>query len=219
MIFDFHTHSFLSDGENSPIELIRFAAAYGYSCIAITDHASYSNIDFLVQGIRKDCEFAEKYWNIKAIPGVELTNVPAGGIKDLAREAKGLGERLIAVHGETIVEEVEPGTNLEAVKSEYVDMLAHPGQLSLKEAELAVKHDTFIEITSRVGHSLTNGAVVKIGRQAGVDFLINSYYHSHRDLFRHHIQEEVARGSGFDSGEVKEITRNNYKKFLKKIGY
>ncbi len=219
MIFDFHTHSFLSDGDSSPIELIRFALAYGYGGIAITDHASYSNIDNLIKAIRKDCEFAEKYWNIKAIPGVELTNVPAGGIKDLAREAKELGARLVIVHGETLVEEVEQGTNLEALESEHVDMLAHPGLLSVKEAKLAVKNDIYLEITSRAGHSLTNGMVAKIGKQAGVDFLINSDAHSHGDLYRKGFQEEVAKGSGLESGEVKNIIQNNSKKFLKKIGY
>ena len=219
MIYDFDTHSFFSDGESSPIEMIRFAVAYGYSCIAITDHASYSNIDFLIQAVRKDCEFAEKYWDIRAIPGVELTNVPAGGIKDLAREAKELGARLIAVHGETLIEEVEEGTNLEAVKSGYVDMLAHPGLLSIEEAKLAVKNDVYIEITSRKGHCLTNGIVAKIGKQAGVDFLINSDAHSHGDLFRDRFQEEIAEGSGFDSGEAKDIVQTGYKKFLKKIGY
>ena len=219
MIFDFHTHSFLSDGTNSPIELIRFAFAYGYNCIAITDHASYSNADFLVQALRKDCEFAEKYWNIKAIPGVELTNVPAGGIKDLAREARELGAKLISVHGETLVEEVEAGTNLEAIESEHVDMLAHPGLLSLKEAKLAAKNNIYIEITSRAGHSLTNGIVAKIGKEAGVDFLINSDAHNHKDLYGQSFQEEVAKGSGFDSVEAKNIIQVNSKKFLKKIGY
>lgn len=219
MIFDFHTHSFLSDGESSPIELTRFAFAYGYECIAITDHASYSNIEFLVQAIKKDCEFAEKYWNIKAIPGVELTNVPAGGIKDLARLAKDLGARIVVVHGETLVEEVEQGTNLKALESEYVDMLAHPGQLTLKEAELAVKNDIYLEITARAGHSLTNGTVAKIGKQAGVDFLANSDAHSYKDLYRQGFQEKVLKGSGLEDGEVKGIIRDNTKKFLKKIGY
>ena len=46
MIYDFHTHTFLSDGGSSPIGLIRFAVAAGYRCIAITDHASYSNLDY-----------------------------------------------------------------------------------------------------------------------------------------------------------------------------
>ena len=52
MIFDFHTHTFLSDGENSPIELIRIANANGYSVIGITDHVSYSNIDFIIDAVR-----------------------------------------------------------------------------------------------------------------------------------------------------------------------
>ncbi|GAI84163.1 unnamed protein product, partial [marine sediment metagenome] len=35
--------------------------------------------------------------------------------------------RMVVAHGESIVESIEPGTNLEAVKSEYIDLLAHPG--------------------------------------------------------------------------------------------
>ena len=172
MIYDFHTHTFLSDGVNSPIELIRLAVVNGYKCIALTDHVSYSNLDFIISRVRKDCKLAEKYWKINAIMGVELTNVPAKSINEMAGKAKELGAKLVVVHGESIAEDVEPGTNLEAVKSEYVDILAHPGILTLEEAELAEKNGVFIEITSRAGHSLTNGVVANIGREAGVKFLI-----------------------------------------------
>ena len=45
----------------------------------------------------------------------------------------------MVVHGETIIEPVEKGTNLAAVQSPYVDILAHPGLLSLEEAKLAAE--------------------------------------------------------------------------------
>jgi len=219
MIYDFHTHTFLSDGENSPIELIRFAVAFGYRCVALTDHGSYSNLDFIISRVRKDCELAEKYWDIIAVPGVELTNVPSKSINDMARTAKELGAKIVVAHGESIVENVEPGTNLEAVKSKYVDLLAHPGILKLEEARLAAKNGIFLEISSRAGHSLTNGIVVNIGREAGVKFLINSDAHSNHDLFGSGMQERVGLGSGLKKDEIKEIYNKNYKEFLKKMGF
>ncbi len=219
MVYDFHTHTFLSDGINSPIELIRFAVAAGYKCIAITDHASYSNLDYLVEKVKKDCKLAEDYWDITAIPGVELTNVPAKSINDMAKYAKDLGAKLVVVHGETIVEEVEAGTNWEAVNSRYVDLLAHPGLFSQREAEAAAKNGIYIEITSRVGHSLTNGIVVKSGREAGVRFLIDSDSHSHKDLFLNDFQEKIAKGAGLEADEIRNIFSKNNKDFLAKIGY
>ena len=219
MIHDFHTHTFLSDGQNSPIELIRYAAAAGYRCIAITDHASYSNIDDLIESAKRDCQLAEKYWDIIAIPGVELTNIPAGSIDDMAGYAKNRGARLVAVHGESPVEKVEPGTNLKAVSSKNVDMLAHPGLLKYEEAETAVKNDVYLEITSRSGHSLSNGIVAKIGSQAGARFLLNSDAHSHKDLYTEGIQKKIALSAGLEETQFEGIIEVNNNVFLKKLGY
>ncbi len=217
MIYDFHTHTFLSDGKNSPIELIRFAVVCGYRCIGLTDHGSYSNLDFIISRVKKDCELAEKYWNINAVPGVELTNVPSKSIDDMARTARELGAKIVTVHGESIAENVEPGTNMEAVKSKYIDFLAHPGILKPEEAKLAAANGIFIEISSRVGHSLTNGVVASIGREAGVKFLINSDAHSHSDLFKSGMQERIGLGSGLGKDEINEILGKNCPEFLKKI--
>ena len=219
MTYDFHNHTFLSDGSSSPIELIRFAYAYGYKCIGITDHGSYSTLERVIESTKKDCELAEKYWNIIAVPGIELTNIPAASVDEMARSAKELGISMVAVHGESIVEEVEEGTNLAALRSEYVDMLAHPGIMTSEEAKLAVKNDTYIEITKRTGHSLTNGRVVEVGREAGVKFLINSDSHSYQDLYRGDFQKEVALGSGLSNEEYDRIIDSNQEEFLKKIGY
>lgn len=43
--FDFHVHSFLSDGVLLPSDILRRVAAKGYGAIAITDHADASNLD------------------------------------------------------------------------------------------------------------------------------------------------------------------------------
>jgi putative hydrolase len=159
------------------------------------------------------------YWDIDAVAGVELTNVPAKSIDEMAGKAKELGAELVVVHGETIVEDVERDTNMEAVKSEYVDILAHPGILTIKEARLAAKNGVFLEITSRAGHDLTNGVVVNTGREAGARFLINSDAHSHLDLFTQGMQEKVGLGAGLKEDEVKEILGKNYRQLFKRINY
>jgi len=219
VIIDFHTHTFLSDGENSPIELIRYACANGYSVIGITDHVSYSNIDYIIDAAIRDCSFAERFWNIRAVPGVELTNVPAKSIDELARYAKGKGARLVIVHGESISENVEPGTDYQAVHSDYVDILAHPGLITLEEAKDAAKRGIYLEITCKGGNSLSNGHVVKIGREARAKFLINSDAHVHKALYLGDMQVKVGKGAGLDASEIVEILEINSKVLLKKIGY
>ncbi|MEI7615337.1 MAG: histidinol phosphate phosphatase domain-containing protein [Actinomycetota bacterium] len=219
MIIDFHTHTFLSDGGNSPIELIRYACVNDYSIIGITDHVSYSNIDYIIGAAIRDCALAERFWNIRAIPGVELTNVPAKSINEIARYAKEKGARLVLVHGESISENVEPGTDYNAVNSDYVDILAHPGLITLEEAKDAAKRGIYLEITSKGGNCLGNGHVVQTGRQAGAKFLINSDAHLHKGLYSGDMQIKVARGAGLGESEIAEIFEINTKALLKKIGY
>lgn len=219
MIIDFHTHTFLSDGGNSPIELIRYACANGYSIIGITDHVSYSNIDYIINAAIRDCSLAERFWNIKAIAGVELTNIPAKSINEIACYAKEKGARLVIVHGESISENTEPGTDYNAVNSDYVDILAHPGLITSEEAKEAAKRGIYLEITCKAGHCLTNGHVVRTGRQAGAKFLINSDSHLHKDLYCQDMQIKVGKGAGLEEGEIADIIEINSKSLLKKIGY
>ena len=133
-MYDFHTHTFLSDGVLSPTELIRRALVRGYRAIAVTDHVGVGNLELVVKTLVKDCAEATKRWDILALPGVEITHVPKEDIDLVARAAKDLGARLVTVHGETIVEPVEPGTNDAAVRSASVDILAHPGLISYDDA-------------------------------------------------------------------------------------
>jgi len=219
MICDFHTHTFFSDGLNSPVELARCAIAAGYKCIGITDHASYCNLDELIKSIKKDCELVEKYWDIIAIPGVELTNVPAKSIKDMAKYAKEIGARMVSVHGETIAENVEPGTNREAVESDHVDLLAHPGLLTMEDAVIAAQKNIYIEITHRIGHCLTNGIVASVAKKAGARLLVNSDAHSHKDLYSPGRQKIIAIASGLSETEADNILEKNTVMFISKLGF
>ncbi|MGE5583746.1 MAG: histidinol phosphate phosphatase domain-containing protein [Bacillota bacterium] len=217
MVYDFHTHSSLSDGILSPVELIRMGVVNGYQAVGLTDHVGIGGLERVIGELLLECELAEKYWKIQAIAGVELTHVPAGSIDDLACRARRLGAQLVVVHGETLVEPVEPGTNLAAVSSQWVDILAHPGLLREEEAKLAVENGVFIEITARGGHNVGNGHVVKVGRAAGVDFVINSDTHMPENLLTAAWARTVALGAGLNEDELERALVQNPLKIVGRV--
>jgi len=214
MLYDFHTHTFLSDGELSPIELIRRAIVAGYQAIALTDHVGLGHLERVIQELTRDCLLAREHWGFPALPGVELTHVPASAIAEAAHQAKELGAQLVVVHGETIVEPVEPGTNLAAINAQEVDILAHPGLLTLEEAHLAAERGLFLEVSARRGHSLSNGRVVALARQTGAKLLLNSDAHSGRDLLSPAFAQAVALGAGLTPEELEEILTQAPQKLL-----
>lgn len=217
-MFDFHTHTFLSDGVLSPIELIRRAHAIGYQVIGITDHAGTGNLEFVVKTLVKDCELASRRWDILALPGVELTHVPKEDIPDLAKEAKALGARLVVVHGETVVEPVESGTNEAAVKSPSVDILAHPGLIQPSEAKLAAETGVFLEVSARKGHSLANGHVVQTAIQEGATLLLDSDAHEPGDLLTEDMRRSIGLGAGLTDKQNHALLNTNPRLLLKRLG-
>jgi len=209
MICDFHTHSSLSDGDLSPLELIHRAVKNGYRAIAITDHVGIGQLERFIAEITRDCVLAEQYWDIVAIPGVELTHLPASALSDAAKQAREMGVRIVVVHGETILEPVEQGTNKAAVQSPYVDILAHPGLITIEEATLAKTNGVFIEISARKGHSLTNGHIASIARATGARLLLGSDAHSSEDLLSTGLAIAILQGAGLAKGEIEEALQTN----------
>ena len=217
MLYDFHSHTFHSDGVLSPLELIRRAAVRQYAAIAVTDHTGPGSLARLIKEVSIDCELARSRWGILAIPGVELTHLPAAAIDDVAGKAKELGAWLVVVHGESPVEPVEEGTNLAAVRSRSVDILAHPGHMTVEVAELAAKNNVFIEITTRRGHCITNAHVAKMASEAGALMLLNSDTHDEDDLLSDQTTKDVLRQAGINSRKFKQILESNPLKLLQRI--
>jgi histidinol phosphatase-like PHP family hydrolase len=219
MVYDFHTHSSLSDGALSPLELIRRALHNGYRAIAITDHVGTGCIERVVTEVARDCALAQARWDIIAIPGVELTHLPAAAIAETAKQAKEAGASVVIVHGETITEPVEQGTNLAAVNSPHVDILAHPGHLSLEEAKTAAANGVFIEITARHGHSLYNGYIANIARLSGAKLLLNSDAHDETQLLTPALAQAIAQGASLTDQEITQVLQVNPRTLLQKLGF
>lgn len=196
MISDFHTHSFFSDGVLLPSELIRRSVVAGYGVIAVTDHAGPGNLEEVIGQLARECELARNHWPIVALPGVELTHVPPGSIAALARRARAAGAAVVVVHGETIAEPVEAGTNSAAIDAEDVDILAHPGLITAEEAARAAERGCYIEVSARKSHAYANGHVVAVVRGAGGKLLLNSDCHEPGDLLSKRFQRLVLLGAG-----------------------
>ena len=215
MRIDLHSHTIFSDGDLTPSELTRRAMELGHTALAITDHVDVTNIDIVVPALVKAAELSKDY--ITVIPGVELTYVPPSKIDMMAKRAKALGAEIVVVHGETVVEPVPPKTNLKSVMSKNVDILAHPGLITLEEAEYAAKNDVALEITGRYGHNITNGHVANMARKAGAKVVINSDAHTVGNLMDEKTATIVARGAGLTDEEIRKALNETPYEMIKHL--
>jgi histidinol phosphatase-like PHP family hydrolase len=211
-MIDLHSHSLLSDGLLLPSELIRRAEVKGYRYWAITDHGDVSNMDHIVPRIVSAAQELNARWKIQVLPGIELTHIPPETIAGLTRKAKDLGACLIVVHGETIAEPVPAGTNRAAIEA-GVHILAHPGLITAEEVRLAAAKGVLLEITSRKGHSLTNGHVARLAKEAGAGLVLNSDSHSPDDIVSLGQRERVVQGAGLDTGALQIMDETSLRLF------
>jgi putative hydrolase len=217
VLYDFHCHTYLSDGELSPVELIRTASVNGYTAMAITDHGGIGFLADRFRELRRDIEIATRHWPMQVLLGVELTHLPPEAIAEAAANARAVGAQVVVVHGETMVEPVPPGTNLAALTCADVDVLGHPGLLTEEDAELAARTAKYVEISARRGHSLSNGLVVQRCLAAGAWLLVDSDGHGPGDLLTEARARSVALGAGVPEGRLAEVLITNPQRLLAKV--
>ena len=198
-LIDLHMHTFLSDGDLLPSELVQRCISAGYTGMAITDHADSSNLELLVAAA---CRVAQDFNSgsespICVVPGVELTHVIPAMIADLAERARSLGARIVVVHGETVCEPVPKGTNRAAIEAR-VDILAHPGLITREDTERACELGVALELTTRRAHGVTNGHVAGLAREVSAPMVLNSDAHSPGDILRSVVREQTILGAGLD---------------------
>ena len=213
---DLHCHTLLSDGELMPIELARRALVIGHKAVAATDHASISNLDRLINDIKQEAELV-KEWEMDLIAGVEITHVPAKKLDYVIAAARKKGAELIVVHGETVTEPVERGTNAVAVNNPEVDILAHPGFITVDEAQWAKDNDVILEITARKGHNATNGHVASMGLKVGAKMVVNTDTHAPSDLIDYDTAMKIAMAAGLPRLEAEKAVRDVPLELLKRV--
>jgi histidinol phosphatase-like PHP family hydrolase len=211
--FEFHAHTFYSDGVLSPIELVRRAYVADHALVAMTDHVDFTNLEHVLSCQKKI--LGEVSWNIDVLVGVELTHIPKDKMPELAAKAKKLGAQVIIVHGESPVEPVEEGTNEVAVNLPDVDILAHPGnKLTVEEAEAARENGVLLELTSRRGHRMGNKHVARVGLEAKASFIENTDAHQPEDLITVAQALALARSAGLPEKIARDSVSSNPRKLI-----
>ncbi len=203
-MIDLHTHSLYSDGELIPAELWRRAQVKGYRYLAITDHVDASNFEVVFTRLKSAALSLNRGDYPVLIPGLEFTHLPPSQIAPLSAQARALGVPLIVVHGETLVEPVAPGTNRAAIEAD-IDILAHPGLITIEEVALARERGIFLEISARKGHCLANGHVARLALEVGASLLVDTDSHSPSDLITRQQAERIARGAGLRSAAIQTL--------------
>jgi putative hydrolase len=216
-MIDFHSHTLLSDGVLLPMELARRARMIGYRALAITDHVDASNINEVIEQLGRFKDSFEPSDDFTVITGVELTHIPPSQIAPMVKQARTLGAKVVICHGETIVEPVIEGTNLAAIEA-GVDILAHPGLITEDECVIAKNNGVHLELTSRKGHSLTNGHVAKLAKTVDCNLILNTDSHAPSDLITKDEAANIVLGAGLDATDLRRI-QDNARLLLDKVSH
>ncbi len=212
-MIDLHVHSVFSDGELIPSEIVRRMAQLGNEGVAITDHADFSNIRWIMGNLRRLMDFRDDY-ELPVLFGVEITHVPPKLIGRAVELAWREGAEIVIVHGETLAEPVKEGTNRMAVQEE-IDILAHPGIIDIETAELAKENGVYLEISARKGHCLANGHVARIAEEIGCELVINTDAHAPNDFIDTAMALKILRGAGVR--DVEKVLKNSRRILKKKL--
>ncbi|AMK11662.1 MAG: histidinol phosphate phosphatase domain-containing protein [Pseudodesulfovibrio sp.] len=206
-MIDLHTHTVFSDGELIPAELVRRAEVIGYKAICMTDHADEATMYHSLENVLRFVKKHGHFYDINVLAGVELTHVAPALIGEMVVAARKSGAQVVVMHGETPVEPVAPGTNLAAIEA-GVDILAHPGLITEEEVKLAAEKGVALEITTRGGHSYTNGHVAAMARKFGAKLVVNNDAHAPRDLVGQDLRRTIALGAGLTPEEYRQTEAN-----------
>ena len=155
-MFDFHIHVNCSGGRDGllPSEAMRLAKCAGFRAVGLIVRADPSTLPILLPTLKTLVKTCSLYAGIEAFAGVELVHVPPALLPDAVGQAREQGAALILAHGESIPRQladvVETGTNLAAINA-GVDILAHPGLITVEDAQLAAEKGVLLELNTAPG--------------------------------------------------------------------
>lgn len=203
-MIDLHTHTLLSDGALIPAEQIRRAEVRGYRVLGMADHVDLATMGTIIPQLVAAAKREAGARQMRVLAGAELTHVRPGHIAEGVRQARALGARFVIVHGESIAEPVEPGTNRAAIEA-GADILAHPGLITEADAALAAKRNVMLEVSAKAGHALCNGHVVRMAQATGAQLLFGSDAHAPEQMPTQAYAEAILAGAGLSAGEIAAI--------------
>lgn len=203
-MIDLHTHTTLSDGALIPAEQIRRAETKGYRILGMSDHGDLATMETILPAVLTAARRENELARMIVLAGIEFTHVRPAHIAECVRRARELGAHYVIVHGETLAEPVEAGTNLAAIEA-GADILAHPGLITPDEVKLAARKGVRLEITAKRGHCLANGHVAKLAMELGAQMCFGSDAHDPDQMISRHQAERICMGAGIPAAHVAEM--------------
>jgi DNA polymerase (family X) len=210
---DLHMHTDATDGKNTLREMVEACAARGYTYLAITDHtqalrmtggldrAGYRGQRRVIEALRKE------FPTITILQGAEV-DILADGSLDLDEETLAeLDVVIAAVHSKFAMTEATMTERvLSALADPHVNILAHPtGRLLGKREPYAIDmakiikaaydHGVLLEINAQPERLDLSDTLVRMARDAGARFVINTDAHRTSELeFMRYGVDQARRG-------------------------
>ena len=201
-MFDFHTHTLISDGDLIPAESVRRSEVSGYRMLGLSDHSDIATLPAQMPVIISAARTENRnQGGVFVFAGTEITHVRPAQIGEAVKLARDLGAWYVIVHGETLSEPVAAGTNRAAIEA-GVDILAHPGLIGEDEVKLAAERGVMLEISGKRGHCLANGHVARLARRHGAMLLFGSDSHTVGEMPTRDHAERICLAAGLDPAEV-----------------
>lgn len=228
-MFDFH----IEINEQMPLSsTIIYAKNLGLRAIALIVTAEYipsagdtaasalhkdhiKTSPFLLQLMEKQ-QFVHKlsiYYDMQIFFGVQLQHIPPALLEETIQFYRGLGISLIGVHGESISDIVEKGTNFSAIMAK-ADILFNPGLIDEKCVELAQENNVFLEISTHQKHAYTNAHIAKLAQKYGAKLVLGSSAHTLHEIHSPEMQERILKGACIEkhnSYELLQQLQQNHK--------
>jgi histidinol phosphatase-like PHP family hydrolase len=219
MVIDLHSHSTISDGTLSIEEAVAAAERRGYTALAITDHVTdgtggYSEV---VGTVRSEIERLRPQTRVQIFVGAEITDFPPDRIPFMVQRVRQLGAEVVVVHGECVSMSVIPGTNAAAVRAPGVDILGHPGLVTVEDALEAARRGVYLELSAKGGHSWANGHVYETAWRAGASLIVDSDAHDELGLFSAGKVSAILRGAGVREADAPRIVEHTIPILLRRL--
>lgn len=193
-MMDFHV-MLTPDGGGSwdAAAVLHYASLAGLRFVGLalpSDGSNFSGLTALASQVRR----LSLYANVEACVGVELRHIPPALLPFMVREAREAGAEFVLVHGETIGDQVEPGTNFAAIEA-GADILAHPGLIDEKAAAFAAERGVALEFTSCPKHALANAHVASMALRFGCLLVKGSGARCAAEMPARNFWPQIVRGT------------------------
>ncbi|MBI4739311.1 DNA polymerase/3'-5' exonuclease PolX [Candidatus Woesearchaeota archaeon] len=216
---DLHVHTKLSDGTESIEAMVAAAQKLGYEYIAITDHSPSERIahgleiDRLKQQWKQIDALSRKY-KIRVLKGSEI-DIRADGTLDYPDEIlRQLHIAVCSIHSRFKSSEQEMTQRIcSALENKYLDILGHPsgrliGQREPYEADfakifdVAAQNKKVVEINSQLARLDLNGSHIRIAKEYGLLFSIDTDSHASTQLLNMRYGVAQARRGWLTKADV-----------------